>query len=319
MEADDRKLFEASLRDVTQATGDGLDAALVELGWQDALAEDPQAAVSLLFDLQGQSNSTSTALDDVIGHALGTVDPAVAVVLPAPSRVDPPGVVVGGEISLHGVCSRRIARSDQVLVVAASGDAQVAVTLPVASVATREVRGLDPELGLVEVTAERVALPNRQDQQRAVAWHDAVAAGRIALAYELLGASRAMLKLARDHAETRVQFGRAIASFQAVRHKLSDSYVAVESSVAVTAVAWEDPSPLAASLAKAVAGRNAKLVARHAQQVMAGMGFTLEHPYHRYLRRTMVLDELLGSSRTLTAELGRELLATRRLPELLPL
>ena len=47
-------------------------------------------------------------------------------------------------------------------------------------------------------------------------------------------------------------------------------------------------------MAKAVAGRQARTTARHCQQVLAGIGFTTEHPLHHYVRRTLVLDALLG-------------------------
>ena len=80
-----------------------------------------------------------------------------------------------------------------------------------------------------------------------------------------------------------------------------------------------DPDPLAATLAKAVAGASARTVGKHAQQVLGGMGYTTDHPLHRYVRRTLVLDQLLGAGRTLTRELGEQLLTTRRLPALLPL
>jgi alkylation response protein AidB-like acyl-CoA dehydrogenase len=53
--------------------------------------------------------------------------------------------------------------------------------------------------------------------------------------------------------------------------------------------------------------------------VLAGIGFTTEHPFHRYLRRVLVLDALLGDARTLTKKLGEELLNARRLPPPLPL
>jgi hypothetical protein len=53
--------------------------------------------------------------------------------------------------------------------------------------------------------------------------------------------------------------------------------------------------------------------------VLAGIGSTTEHDLHRYVRRTLVLDQLLGSARTLTRDLGDELLTTRALPPLLPL
>ena len=68
-----------------------------------------------------------------------------------------------------------------------------------------------------------------------------------------------------------------------------------------------------------MAGREARTAARHCQQVLAGIGFTTEHPFHRYVRRVLVLDELFGTSRALTRALGEDLLATRQLPPLLPL
>jgi alkylation response protein AidB-like acyl-CoA dehydrogenase len=83
--------------------------------------------------------------------------------------------------------------------------------------------------------------------------------------------------------------------------------------------AWGDGSPLSAALAKALAGRGARAARRHCQQVLAGIGFTTEHPLHRYVRRTLVLDGLLGDARSLTRWLGDDLLRTRRLPAILPL
>ena len=150
-------------------------------------------------------------------------------------------------------------------------------------------------------------------------WEHAVAAGRLALSHQLLGASRAMLELASDHARDRVQFGRPIGAFQAVRHRLADCLVAVEGADAALSSAWDDGSPLTAALAKAIAGQAARTVGRHCQQVLAGMGFTGEHPFHHYLRRTILLDQLLVDSRSLLSEVGKALIETRRLPSLRPL
>jgi alkylation response protein AidB-like acyl-CoA dehydrogenase len=176
----------------------------------------------------------------------------------------------------------------------------------------RAVDGIDPSFGLVEVTGDFGADASGD-------WPAAVAAGQRALAHELVGASRAMLSLARDHAVERVQFGRPIATFQAVRHRLAESLVAIEGADAAAGAAWDVESPVTAAAAKAVAGRSARIVAKHCQQVLAGIGFTTEHPFHRYLRRVLVLDALLGDARTLTARLGEDLLKMRRLPNLLPL
>ena len=79
-----------------------------------------------------------------------------------------------------------------------------------------------------------------------------------------------MLDLARAHALERVQFGRPIARFQAVRHRLADALVAVEALDAALGAAWDEPNPMTAALAKAIAGRTARTVATHCQQVLAG-------------------------------------------------
>ena len=85
------------------------------------------------------------------------------------------------------------------------------------------------------------------------------------------------------------------------------------------AAGWDDGTPLGAIAAKAIAGRSARTVARHAQQVLAGIGFTTEHPLHRYVRRVWTLDRLLGDSKSLTHKLGIQLLTTREVPDILPL
>jgi hypothetical protein len=152
----------------------------------------------------------------------------------------------------------------------------------------------------------------------------ALAAGRVAAGWWLLGSGRAMLALARQHALDRVQFGRPIASFQAVRHKLADTLVALEGAEAVlnavpVPVAGAGDDDLGALLAKAVAGQAALLAARHCQQVLGGIGFTAEHALHHHVKRVLVLDGLLGSARELTREAGRGVIAIGRAPRLVDL
>ncbi len=134
-----------------------------------------------------------------------------------------------------------------------------------------------------------------------------LAAGRRAAGWWLVGTSRAMLALARQHALDRVQFGRPIASFQAVRHRLAETLVAIEGAEATLQAAAAEPDgpdALACLLAKAAAGQAALTTARHCQQVLGGIGFTAEHPLHRHVKRSLMLDGLLGSSRELTREAG---------------
>ncbi|MBV8985788.1 MAG: acyl-CoA dehydrogenase, partial [Acidimicrobiia bacterium] len=225
MDAGELELFRSALRQATtNHTGKALEDALDELGWRDALAADRQAAVSTLFELQGEANATSSALDVVIA---GT--PAV---LPPLGSCDQPAV--------RGLGTYAYANS-----------APDGVTL-------RPVDGIDPSLGLVEVTGR---LPFAD----ASSWPETIAAGQLALAHELIGASRAMLELARTHALERVQFDRPIASFQAVRHRLAGSLVAIEAADSAAGAAWKMETPLSAMAAKAVAGRSARVVAKHCQ------------------------------------------------------
>ncbi|MGY1503249.1 acyl-CoA dehydrogenase family protein [Streptomyces sp. QTS52] len=141
-------------------------------------------------------------------------------------------------------------------------------------------------------------------------------AGRRALGWWLLGTGRAMLALARSHVLDRTQFGRPLASFQAVRHRLAETLVALEGAEATLVAAADD---LGALLAKASAGRAALTAARHCQQVLGGIGFTAEHDLHRHVRRALVLDGLLGSTRELTREAGALVREGRSTPRLIQL
>jgi hypothetical protein len=140
-----------------------------------------------------------------------------------------------------------------------------------------------------------------------------VAAARRALGWWLIGTSRAMLSLARQHALDRVQFGRPVASFQAIRHRLAETLVAIEGAEATLQAAVDD---LGSLLAKAAAGQAALTASRHCQQVLGGIGFTAEHDLHRHTKRALVLDGFLGSARELTREAGAMLRANGSAPRL---
>lgn len=317
MDPEERELFELSLAKATEsATGDALDAALVEIGWRDALGVDRRVAVKALFELQGKASATSSALGVLMADALGLAD--ASILLPWSGTWEPPGRAFDDHIEVHGLGLGALARAEETVVVLADGDGYTAAVVATKALSLRSIGGLDPAFGLAEVTGD-ISPEFYSSRSHAVAWPAAVAAGQIAIAHELIGASRTMLSLARDHALERIQFGQPIAKFQAVRHRLAEALIAIETADAATSGAWEEGTNLGAAAAKAVAGRSARTVARHCQQVLAGIGFTAEHPLHRYVRRVLVLDGLLGDAKTLTWAMGEELLRTRRLPPMLPL
>lgn len=310
MDADVRELFARSIGDATaRLRGATLDDALVDLGWRDALSDDPHEAVAILFERQGADNAASAALSEVVLDALG-VD-AGAVVLPPIGRWRAPATVDRDHIRVDGVA---LSAPDRLLVVAQADDKETSVVVPGKSLDVEPVGGVDKALGLLRVSGE-VEATNAVP----VDWSAGASAGQRALAHELVGASRTMLRLACDHALERVQFDRPIAMFQAVRHRLAETLVAIETAEAAIDAAWLDGSPAAASMAKALAGRGARTAARHCQQVLAGIGFTTEHPLHLYIRRVLVLDQLLGSSKLLTKELGEHVITAGALPAQLPL
>src|SRR3954453_20027656 len=253
---EDDRLFEESLRKTTEKySGQALDTALAEFCWREALVDDQQLAVSTLFRLQGEANVTSTALDDVLLTALSmNAADNTAVVLPRIGRADAPGSGTPERIAVQGVATRRIENCDNVVVVTADGNDTIAFVVARDALSLQTISGVDPALHLVAVDGDCTA----SGDAAPVSWTDAVAAGQVALAHELVGAATAMLQLARDHAVQRIQFGRPIASFQAVRHRLADALVMVEAAEAAVTAAWADPSPLAAALAKAIAGRAAR-------------------------------------------------------------
>jgi hypothetical protein len=139
---------------------------------------------------------------------------------------------------------------------------------------------------------------------------------RRALGWWLVGTARAMLALARQHSLDRVQFGRPISTFQAVRHRLAETLVAIEGAEATLSLPGTDNPDLTALLAKAAAGKAALTAARHCQQVLGGIGFTAEHDLHHHVKRALVLDGLLGSSRELTRKAGAGLRARGSAPRL---
>jgi acyl-CoA dehydrogenase-like protein len=175
------------------------------------------------------------------------------------------------------------------------------------------IRSGDKETGTTVDAALPLITSASADPLSAVA----LAAGRRALGWWLLGTGRAMLALARAHAVDRVQFGKPIASFQAVRHKLAETLVALEGAAAVLSAAG--PDELSSLLAKAAAGHAALLAARHCQQVLGGIGFTAEHPLHTHMKRALVLDGLLGSARELTRAAGRAVIDSGSAPRLVDL
>ena len=124
----------------------------------------------------------------------------------------------------------------------------------------------------------------------------------VAIAAEQVGGAQRCLDLAVEYAKQRVQFGRPIGSFQAIKHKCADLLVLVESArsasyYAGAAAAADDPElPVLASLAKAVCSDAYFRCAADAIQIHGGVGFTWELDCHLYFKRAKSSETLLGDA-----------------------
>ena len=119
----------------------------------------------------------------------------------------------------------------------------------------------------------------------------------ILLAAEQVGAASRCLELTVDYTKERVQFGRPIGSFQALKHRMADLYVAVQSARAVVGDAIAEPAASSAALARLAASEAFTTVAGEAIQLHGGIAITWEHDIQLYFKRAHGSAQLLGPPR----------------------
>ncbi|KUI36709.1 acyl-CoA dehydrogenase family protein [Mycobacterium sp. GA-2829] len=117
------------------------------------------------------------------------------------------------------------------------------------------------------------------------------------VAAEQIGAATRCLELTVEYTKDRVQFGRPIGSFQALKHRMADLYVKVQSAKAVVDEALADPSPTGAALARFSASEAFTAVAAEAVQMHGGIAITWEHDIQLYFKRAHGSAQLLGPPR----------------------
>jgi alkylation response protein AidB-like acyl-CoA dehydrogenase len=136
----------------------------------------------------------------------------------------------------------------------------------------------------------------------AQALENLAASAKTVLAAELCGLASASLAMSVDYVKVREQFGRPIATFQAIQHKLADMKVSLENSRSlVYYAAWaldtaSDDRYLAAAMAKAYASDECPRVVAEAIQVHGGIGFTWEHDLQLYFKRAKADQVTFGDA-----------------------
>ena len=167
-----------------------------------------------------------------------------------------------------------------------------------------EAAVLFEELGRVLYDGPYIANEVGDDRQQQLAAH----------ALEAVGIGSRAVEMAIAYIGEREQFGKKIGTYQAVSHPVVDAYVAVELARslaywAALCVATGDPqADVACAAANAQATEAAVRACETSIQVHGGIGFTFEHPLHRYYKRALELESALGYGRELRAEIAAYLL-----------
>jgi alkylation response protein AidB-like acyl-CoA dehydrogenase len=302
---------------VTREPADRLWSALVEFGALELGGDDGLGAVELTLvarvlgaKLAAIPYPESAAVQFVLGGGRTLAAPCLS----EPGRrfepADPATALDNGRVVGEKNAVAYAATVEAFAVPAASPDGVVLAVVARDATDIEAEATLDPTLGPALVRFD--CAPERVVDDPSTVDILAVVAG-VLVSAESVGAAGAVLELAREYASQRRQFGHTIGSFQAVRHKLAEMYVKVESSwssVLYAAAALDEreaDSLRTASIAKAYAARATREVAHDALQVFGGIAFTAEHPAHRFLRRIVARGRHYGTARDHERNLGRAL------------
>lgn len=256
-----------------------------------------------------------------MGEVIGCFALAEGVGAPTPKSIK--AAVKDGQVSGSKI---PVADGDvaDIAVVLARGDGGLSlylVDLSGKGVSREPVETIDPTRSHARLTFDRA--PCEPIGKQGKGWEIAEAVldrAAILMAFEQVGGAQACLDMAAEHAKNRYAFGRPIGSFQAIKHKLADIYIATElaranayyGAWALTANAAD--LPVAAAAARVAASEAFNHAAREGLQTHGGMGFTWEFDCHLFYRRAKLLSLALGGERRwkdrLVGQLEKRNLAT---------
>lgn len=188
------------------------------------------------------------------------------------------------------------------------------VELEASGVSRQTVNSVDPSRSQASVNFENVAAESLGELANADAIATLLDSAAIVFSFEQLGGAHAALDMGMAYTRERYAFGRPVASFQAIKHKFADMFVAIELARsnafygASALVNNADDLPLAAATARVSATDAYYLCSKENIQAHGGMGFTWEFDCHLYYRRAQMLSSVLG-----TAAVWKDLVATRLL------
>jgi alkylation response protein AidB-like acyl-CoA dehydrogenase len=267
----------------------------------------PFVATNVVADAVARSASPNQAEAVLPGIASGAT--IAAWCLSGDGRPDPGSVEVRGRLEGEQLHLDGVARfvdgatvADLLLVSAVSDAGPLLALVPAATagVSVRRMDGLDLTRRLGEVTFGGVVVPADAvlGGAPAVIAERALAVATVLQASELVGAADHLLEVTVQYAKDRVQFGRPIGSFQAIKHRLADLHIDLQAMRAAAHYAALALGDGFADAAEAVAVAGSFVADTHAAlcgeslQLHGGIGFTWEHDLHLFIRRAK-LDQVL--------------------------
>jgi alkylation response protein AidB-like acyl-CoA dehydrogenase len=239
----------------------------------------------------------------VDGSRIGTFALAEGLGNPSPDHI---GVkVVAGKLSgtKLPVPDGEIAHFAVVAAIDEAGEVGLyAVELGGKGVSRSRLKSIDPARSLARIVFDNVPAERLEGAYGYAVIGRLIDRAAILIAFEQVGGAQACLDMAKAFAMERYAFGRPIASFQAIKHKLADVYVAIELArsnayYGAWALAAGAPElPVAAAAARVAATEAFHLASKENIQTHGGIGFTWEADCHFYYRRSKLLAAAIGSA-----------------------
>jgi alkylation response protein AidB-like acyl-CoA dehydrogenase len=197
---------------------------------------------------------------------------------------------------------------DEIAVLAEAGGGYGAFVVPVGDVTLAPVHTLDASRPLATVTLDGVTVhddralgePGSAASTRGI--QRALEEATVALALETVGATDALFQMVLAYVKDRKQFGVPVGSFQAIKHKMSNMFIAIERArslcyYAIAAIEEDtDGRAVAVAMAKAASDEAQRLVGQESLQSFGGIGFTWEHDGHLFMKRAATNAALFGGS-----------------------
>jgi alkylation response protein AidB-like acyl-CoA dehydrogenase len=244
------------------------------------------------------------------GSAIGTVALLEEDGAPAPDGVRLAGRAAGKSLTLTGekLFVGDAAAADLIVVAFRRGKSKetglAVIERGTKGLAAKDLPGIDltKRLGRVSLDAVKIGRDAVLPKGNAAAISHLLDVGALAVTAEAVGAAEAALRLTVDYAKQRIQFGRPIGTFQAVKHPLAEAYVDTQSFQSlVYYAAWcvdqeHKDLPLAVSRAKAYASEALPKLGIDVIQLHGGIGYTWEYDAHLYLKRAKWLRPAFGDA-----------------------